>query len=75
MSFSTVSLLILVTLLAIYSFALLTLNNSIINIDLLFVEIDFKLGNLILLSFCLGIAITVLLELIYFSSKKKHKDE
>ena len=75
MSFSTVSLLILVTLLAIYSFALLTLNNSIINIDLLFVEIDFKLGNLILLSFCLGIVITVLLELIYFSSKKKHKDE
>ena len=75
MSFSTISLSILVTLLAIYSFALLTLNNSIINIDLLFVEIDFKLGNLILLSFCLGIVITFLLELIYFSSKKKHKDE
>ena len=75
MGFSIILLLILITILAIYSFVLLNLNSSIVNFDLFFIEIDFQLGNLVLSALCLGIIIATILELIYFSSKKKNKDE
>ena len=75
MGFSVILLMILIILLAIYSFVLLNLNNSIVNFDLLFIEIDFQLGSLVLSALCLGIIIATILELIYFSSKKKNKDE
>lgn len=75
MGFSVILLLILIIILAIYSFVLLNLNNSIVNFDLLFIEIDFQLGSLVLSALCLGIIIATILELIYFSSKKKNKDE
>ena len=74
MSFSIILILILIILLAIYSFILLDLNNSVVYFDLVFIEIDFQLGSLILFSFCLGIIITVILELLYFFSKKKNED-
>ena len=75
MGFSIILLLILIIMLAIYSFVLLNLNDSIVNFDLLFIEMDFQLGSLVLSSLCLGIIIATILELIYFSSKKKNKDE
>ncbi len=75
MGLHIVLLLILITILAIYSFVLLSLNNSIVNFDLLFIEIDFQLGSLVLSALFLGIIIATILELIYFSSKKKYKDE
>lgn len=75
MGFSSLLLLIFIVLLAIYSFILITLNKSIVNLDLLFIEIDFQLGSLVFFSFCVGIIITTILELIYFSSKKKNNDE
>ena len=75
MGFSIILFLILITILAIYSFVLLHLNTSIIKFDLLFVEIDLQLGSLVLSALCLGIIIATNLELIYFSSKKKNKDE
>jgi uncharacterized integral membrane protein len=75
MGFSIILLLILLTILAIYSFVVLNLNSSIVNFDLLFIEIDLQLGSLVLSALCLGIIIATILELIYFSSKKKDKDE
>ena len=75
MGFSIILLLILITILAIYSFVVLNLNSSIVNFDLLFIEIDLHLGSLVLSALCLGITIATILELIYFSSKKKNKDE
>ena len=60
---------------AIYSFVLLNLNNSIVNFDLLFFEIDIQLGSLVLSALCLGIILATISEFIYFSSKKKNKDE
>tara|TARA_B100001142_G_scaffold301507_1_gene327204 strand:- start:571 stop:756 length:186 start_codon:yes stop_codon:yes gene_type:complete len=59
----------------VYSFALLTLNKNIIHLDLLFIEIDFQLGSLVLISVCLGILIACVLEILYFSSKRKNKSE
>jgi len=75
MGFSIILLLILITILAIYSFVILNLNSSIVNFDLLFIEIDLHLGSLVLSALCLGIIIATIIELIYFSSKKKNKDE
>ena len=75
MGFSIILLLILITTLAIYFFVVLNLNSSIVNFDLLFIEIDLQLGSLVLSALCLGIIIATILELIYFSSKKKNKDE
>jgi len=75
MGFSIILLLILIIISAIYSFVVLNLNSSIVNFDLLFIEIDLHLGSLVLSALCLGIIIATILELIYFSSKKKNKDE
>jgi uncharacterized membrane protein YciS (DUF1049 family) len=75
MGFFIILLLILITILAIYSFVLVNLNDSIVNFDLLLIEIDIQLGYLVLSALCLGIIVATILELIYFSSKKKNKDE
>ena len=75
MGFSIILLLILIAVLAIYFFVVLNLNSSIVNFDLLFIEIDLQLGSLVLSALCVGIIIATILELIYFSSKKKNKDE
>jgi uncharacterized membrane protein YciS (DUF1049 family) len=75
MSFSLLLLLVFIGLLGIYSFTLLALNKNIVHLDLFFIEIDFQLGNIVLMSICLGIVIASVLEIIYFSSRKKNKSE
>jgi len=75
MSFSLILLLVFIGLLGIYSFSLLALNKNIVHLDLLFIEIDFQLGSLVLISVCLGILIAWVLEILYFSSKRKNKSE
>jgi hypothetical protein len=57
MSFSLLLLLVFIGLLGIYSFTLLALNKNIVHLDLFFIEIDFQLGNIVLISVCLGIVI------------------
>jgi len=74
MSFSLILLLILVVAMGVYSFVIVSLNNSLVLLDLLFFEFNISLGSLILISFLLGISITIFLELIFFSSRAK-KDE
>jgi uncharacterized integral membrane protein len=75
MSFSLLLLLVFIGLLGIYSFTLLALNKNIVHLDLFFIEIDFQLGNIVLMSICLGIVIASVLEIIYFSSRRKNKSE
>tara|TARA_Y100000385_G_scaffold234174_1_gene247342 strand:+ start:156 stop:383 length:228 start_codon:yes stop_codon:yes gene_type:complete len=75
MSFSLILLLIFIGLFSIYSFSLLALNKNIVHLDLLFIEIDFQLGGLVLISVCLGILIACVLEIFYFSLKRKDKSE
>ncbi len=74
MSFSLILLLILVIAVGIYSYVIVSLNNSLVPLDLLFFEFDISLGSIILISFLLGISITIFLEFIFFSSRAK-KDE
>ena len=75
MGFSTILLLIFIILLGILSFLILALNKSIVHLDLLFLELDFQLGYIILSATLLGILIAIVLEVIFLSSKRKNKDE
>tara|TARA_Y100000385_G_scaffold265531_1_gene299893 strand:- start:209 stop:436 length:228 start_codon:yes stop_codon:yes gene_type:complete len=75
MSFSLLLLLVFIGLLGIYSFTLLALNKNIVHLDLFFIEIDFQLGNIVLISACFGIVIASILEIIYFFSRRKNKSE
>lgn len=75
MGLSTILLLIFITLVSIYSFLLLALNESIVHLDLLFLELDIELGYIILLSSLFGIFVAIVLEVIFFSSKRKNNDE
>ena len=75
MSLSLILLLVFIGLLGIYSFSLLALNKNIVHLDLLFIEIDFQLGGLVLILVCMGILIAFILEILYFSSKRKNKNE
>ena len=75
MGFSTILLLIFIILLGIFSFLILALNKSIVHLDLLFLELDFQLGYIILSATLLGILIAIVLEVIFLSSKRKSKDE
>jgi len=75
MSLSLIFLLVFIGLLGVYSFSLLALNKNIIHLDLFFTEIDFQLGGIVLISVCLGILIACVLEILYFSSKRKNKSE
>ena len=73
MSFLLITLLILILLIGLYSFLLLDLNDSLIQLDLLFLNIDIPLGNAILISFLFGIFVAVFLEIIFFSAKVKRQ--
>tara|TARA_S200000501_G_scaffold352337_1_gene371083 strand:- start:520 stop:747 length:228 start_codon:yes stop_codon:yes gene_type:complete len=75
MGFSTVLLLIIIILLGIFSFLILALNKSLVHLDLLFLELDIQLGYVILSAILLGILIAIFLEVIFFSAKRKNKDE
>tara|TARA_B100001142_G_C13942853_1_gene503926 strand:- start:404 stop:631 length:228 start_codon:yes stop_codon:yes gene_type:complete len=75
MGFSIILLLIFIILLGIFSFLILALNKSIVKLDLLFLELDFQLGYIILSATLLGILIAIVLEVIFLSSKRKNKDE
>jgi len=75
MGFSTILLLIFIILLGIFSFLILALNKSIVHLDLLFLELDFQLGYIILSATLLGIFIAIVLEVIFFSTKRKNKDD
>ena len=75
MGLTTIFFLIFIALVSIYSFLLLELNESIVHLDLLFLELDLQLGYIILSASLFGIFIAIVLEVIFFSSKRKNKDE
>ncbi len=75
MGLSTILFLITIIILAIYSYAFLALNENIVTVDLLFFNLDIGLGQIILLSSLIGILIAIFLEIIFFSSKRRKKDD
>jgi len=75
MGLSTILFLISIIVLAIYSYGLLTLNEKIVSIDLLFFNLDIEIGQIILCSVIIGILTTIFLEILFFSAKRRKKDE
>ena len=75
MGLSTILFLISIIILAIYSYAFLALNENIVTVDLLFINLDIGLGQIILLSSLIGILVAIFLEIIFFSGKRRKKDE
>ena len=74
MRFFTLILLLCFTLVALSSYLLLSLNNEIVLIDLLFTEIQVTLGIALLSFFSLGFLVTLVLELINSFRKNKLKE-
>ena len=75
MSFSTILLCIVLILVGIYSLVLLDLNKLVVHLDLLFWELDLELGYILLISTLSAMLLTLFLEAIFFSSKRKNKNE
>ena len=73
MHLSFIFLLIFITFIGLYSFVLLNLNTNIAHLDLIIFELDIDIGTLVLVSFLTGISITLILEIIYFSYRKKNR--
>tara|TARA_B100001173_G_scaffold85401_1_gene73199 strand:- start:148 stop:375 length:228 start_codon:yes stop_codon:yes gene_type:complete len=75
MSFSFVLLLFFITTIILSCFLILSLNTSIVYIDLLFYELDIGLGLALLTSFLIGLFITICFEILYFLKKRGNGNE
>tara|TARA_B100001750_G_C15081525_1_gene386121 strand:+ start:269 stop:484 length:216 start_codon:yes stop_codon:yes gene_type:complete len=53
-----------------FSFLIIRLNGIEVPLDLLFLEINVKLGKIILISFLSGFLVTIFFEILYFYRKK-----
>lgn len=65
----------MIILLGIYSFSFLSLNEQIVQVDLLFLNLDIELGKVVLFSILIGILTTIILEALFLSSKRRKRDE
>ncbi|SVC63041.1 uncharacterized protein METZ01_LOCUS315895 [marine metagenome] len=74
MRLNTIFLFLVFVLLLFVCFLLLKLNQAIVFLDLLFVDIQVKVGFLILVSFLIGSLLTFTLEMIYMLKKKKSEN-
>ena len=74
MRFFTLVLLFTFTLVALSAYLLLSLNNEIVLIDLLFTEIQLSLGTALLSFFIIGFLVTLVLELINSFRRNKIKE-
>jgi uncharacterized integral membrane protein len=73
MNWSSLFLIFLFSIVLLSLYLLLNLNNSIVIVDLLFNEIEINLGKGLIVSFLIGSFITIILEIAYFSVKKRGK--
>ena len=74
MRFFTLILLFTFTLVALSAYLLISLNNEIVLIDLLFTEIQLSLGTALLSFFIIGFLVTLVLELINSFRRNKIKE-
>ena len=74
MRFFTLILFFTFTLVALSAYLLLSLNNEIVLIDLLFTEIQLSLGTALLSFFIVGFLVTLVLELINSFRRNKIKE-
>ena len=75
MSWSVIIFLLILGLTGLLCFLLLNLNDGIINIDLLFFEVDISIGFALLISFLGGFLVTLTLEVTYFLMNRRKGNE
>jgi uncharacterized integral membrane protein len=75
MRWSALLISIVTGLLVFLCFLIFNLNDAVVSLDLLFSEIDASLGAIIIVSFIVGLLTSIILEIIYFISKRNSKDE
>mgnify|MGYP001451991432 CR=1 FL=1 len=73
MKWSSLFLIFLFSFVLFSLYILLNLNNGIVTVDLLFYEMDLSMGVALIGSFLIGSLVTFVLEVTYFSVKKKGK--
>jgi uncharacterized integral membrane protein len=74
MRLNTIFLFLVFVLVLFVCFLLLKFNQAIVPLDLLFLDIQVKVGFLILVSFLIGSLLTFTLEMIYMLKKKKSEN-
>ena len=75
MGLSSIFLLLLITIISLFGYLILSLNDSIVLVDFLFYDLDISLGVILLISFLVGVLVTISLEIIYFLRNRDDKGE
>ena len=75
MRWNSILILLLFSATSLFCYLLINLNNSAIEVDLLFFELDITTGLSILVFFLAGVFTTLVLELIYFFRKRGKESE
>ena len=70
MSWHSLFLAVLITLIGLFVYLILNLNSNIVRLDLLFYEFEISLGFGLISFFLLGLFVTLVLEITYFLGKK-----
>ena len=71
MRWSVLLLVLLTSIIFLFSYLILNLNPDVVLLDFLFNEIEVSLGVLLLSFFILGSLVCLMLEMIYFYKKRK----
>ena len=71
MRWSVLLLVLLTSIIFLFSYLILNLNPDVVLFDFLFNEIEVSLGVLLLSFFILGSLVSLMLEMIYFYKKRK----
>ena len=75
MGWSSVLLLLVITIISLLSYLILNLNSDIILVDLLFFDLEISLGMILLIFLLVGFIFSIILESVYFLRKRKRGDD
>tara|TARA_Y100000741_G_scaffold31468_1_gene22336 strand:+ start:169 stop:396 length:228 start_codon:yes stop_codon:yes gene_type:complete len=75
MGWSSVLLLLFIVIVSLLGYLILNLNTNVVPVDLLFYDLEIRLGMILLVFFLIGFLVSITLEIIYFFSKKSDKSD
>ncbi len=75
MGWSSVLLLLFIVIVSLLGYLILNLNTNVVPVDLLFYDLETRLGIILLVFFLIGFLVSITLEIIYFFTKKSDKSD
>ena len=75
MSLSLIILLLIIISITLFGYIFIGLNSVIVSLDILLLQVEIQLGYIILSTFLIGISVAIILEILYFSTRRKNKIE